>query len=65
MSFAPDEPIDLSDEDLEQMLEEAIDIIAMTMPEDASDEYWSTFRKLVEQRAAEMMAADDDEDDED
>jgi len=60
-----DEQIEITEEDLQEMLEEAIDIIAMTLPEDAGDEYWTQFRSLVEERAREILAEDAAEDDED
>ncbi|RAK56562.1 hypothetical protein [Phenylobacterium deserti] len=50
-----DEQTELTEEDLQEMLEEAIDIIAMTLPEDAGDEYWTQFRALVEDRAREIL----------
>lgn len=62
------EQYELTEEDLQEMLEEAIDVIAMTMPQDAGDEYWSALRQLVESRARELLEAEDDdaeEDDED
>ena len=55
MTDASDD-IELTDEDLQQMLDEAIDIIAMTLPTEAGDEYWATFRQIVEARAQEMDA---------
>jgi hypothetical protein len=62
MSEMSEEPEELTDEDLQEMLDEAIDVIAMTLPEDAGDEYWSTFRQLVESRAKEILEEYPDED---
>ena len=60
MAENPDDEIELSDEDLQEMLEEAIDVLAMTLPENAGDEYWRTLRQLVEQRAQELLEEDDE-----
>lgn len=55
MSQADDEPIEISEEELEAMVAEAIDIIALALPDDADDAYWASFRQRVESRAREIM----------
>lgn len=54
--------IELTTEQLEEMVDDAIDVIALALPEDAGDEYWRALRAEVERRAQEMLAdVDDDE----
>ncbi len=45
---------EISEEEFEAMLDEAIDVIALALPDDAEDEYWANFRRIVEQRAKAM-----------
>jgi hypothetical protein len=49
------ETIEISDEELEEMVEEALDILALALPDDADDAYWAQVRATVEQRAADLM----------
>lgn len=59
-----DETIEISEEELEEMVEEAIDILALALPEGADDSYWAALRDKVERRSAEMLVeSDDDEED--
>jgi hypothetical protein len=37
------------------MVEEALDILALALPDDADDAYWAQVRATVEQRAADLM----------
>ena len=63
MSDADDQQ-EITQEELEEMLEEAIDVIAMTLPEEAGDEYWKALRELVEARAREFAEEDGEAEDE-
>jgi len=60
MTDATDE---LDPDELDEMFEAAIDVLALTLPEDAADEHWQRIRELVEQRAAEMAEDVDEGDD--
>ena len=62
MPQADEEPIEVSEEELEAMVAEAIDIIALALPDDADDEYWAAFRQRVERRAKEIVIDDEDAD---
>ncbi|MDB5458946.1 MAG: hypothetical protein JWO72_687 [Caulobacteraceae bacterium] len=55
---ADDEWVELSDEELEEMLEDAIDVLAMSLPEEADDDYWRRLREVVEARSREMLDRD-------
>lgn len=57
-----DETVEISEEELNEMVEEAKDIIALALPEDAGDAYWAELRADIERRAADMLVEDDDED---
>ena len=59
-----DDTVEISEEELAEMVEEAIDIIALALPEDADDSYWAALRQKVERRAAEMLVEPDEDDDE-
>ncbi|MFC3078134.1 hypothetical protein ACFODL_08555 [Phenylobacterium terrae] len=60
------ETIELTTEQLEEMVDDALDVIALALPDDAGDEYWRALREEVERRAKEMLAdVDDDEAQED
>jgi hypothetical protein len=50
-----DEWVELSDEELEEMLDDAIDVLAMSLPEGADDDYWRRLREVVESRSREML----------
>jgi hypothetical protein len=54
---------ELDPDELDEMFEAAIDVLALTLPEDAADEHWRRIRELVEERAAEMAQDDDASDD--
>ncbi|HEX2560260.1 hypothetical protein [Phenylobacterium sp.] len=54
--------IELTTEQLEEMVDDAIDVLALALPEEAGDEYWRALRAEVERRAQEMLAEVDDED---
>lgn len=58
-----DDAVEISEEDLAEMVEEAIDIIALALPEDADDSYWAALRAKVERRAAEILVDPDEDDD--
>lgn len=53
-----DETIELSEEELHEMVEEALDILALTLPDEAGDDYWAEIRATVEKRAADMLVED-------
>lgn len=52
--------IELTTEQLEEMVDDALDVIALALPDDAGDEYWRALRAEVERRAQEMYAEGDD-----
>ncbi|HEY9218914.1 MAG TPA: hypothetical protein VIO94_12745 [Phenylobacterium sp.] len=62
MTDTPEDTIELTIEQLEEMVDDAIDVLALALPEDAGDEYWRTLRDEVERRAAAMLEADDEDD---
>jgi hypothetical protein len=57
-----DEVIEVSEEDLAEMVEEARDILALALPEDADDAWWRELREDVERRAQAMADGGEDED---
>lgn len=57
-----DEAIEITEEQLEEMVEDAIDVLALALPDDAGDEYWRTLREEVERRSRDMIAAVEAED---
>jgi hypothetical protein len=59
MSEAEDDSVELSEDELQELVDEAIDIIALSLPEDADDDYWRAFRETVERRAREMLIGDE------
>jgi hypothetical protein len=61
MSDMTEETVEISDEELEEMVEEALDILALALPDDADDAYWAQVRATVEQRAADLMVEVPDE----
>jgi hypothetical protein len=62
MTDLSEETIELTTEQLEEMLDDALDVIALALPDDAGDEYWRSLRDEVERRSQEMMAAANDDD---
>lgn len=56
-----DETIELSEEEIQEMVDEALDMLALTLPDDADDAWWAEVRATVEQRAAAMLVADEGE----
>jgi hypothetical protein len=65
MTEIREETIELTVEQLEEMVDDALDVIALALPDDAGDEYWRTLREEVERRAQQMLADMDDEEPED
>ena len=61
MTEISEETIELTVEQLEEMVDDALDVIALALPEDAGDEYWRALREEVERRAEQMLAEVDDE----
>lgn len=57
-----DEVIEVSEEDLAEMVEEARDILALALPEDADDAWWRELREDVERRAQAMADGGENED---
>lgn len=53
--------IELTTEQLEEMVDDALDVLALALPDEAGDEYWRALRAEVERRAQEMLAEVDDE----
>lgn len=56
-----EETIELTVEQLEEMVDDALDVLALALPEDAGDEYWRELRQEVERRAKLMLEEDDDD----
>lgn len=56
-----EETIELTVEQLEEMVDDALDVLALALPEDAGDEYWRELRQEVERRAEQMLEEDGDD----
>lgn len=56
-----EETIELTVEQLEEMVDDALDVLALALPEDAGDEYWRELRQEVERRAEHMLEEDGDD----
>lgn len=61
MTEISEETIELTVEQLEEMVDDALDVIALALPDDAGDDYWRALREEVERRAQQMLAEADDE----